>query len=172
MAPKKKLKGLKALNNPEVTEIAKEGDVDKMLEEHRDPMMKFLDPFFQAAEEAVSTADAMLQDRDNAQVAVQKTRSALRDLEQMPDSRYSKLIAEQKRLEDMVNAKSRKVGDVNVSRLPDNSPVRRELEEISRAISEIRKNVGLYWAGVFGLDADEAFSLVRSENEYYQSKKN
>lgn len=172
MPKQTKRKGLEALAAAEITEIAQEGDKNEELEQHRNKLNEFLDPFYQRAEEALADVEAALSERDDMVSCVRMVNVTLSDMEGDPESRYNKLIEQQKAFERQANAKSRKVNGVNIPRVPDVAPERQKLQAVSTEIGVIRKNVADFWAGVYKVDADEAFEKVRQENKAWQKQKN
>lgn len=171
MPKPKNNKGLQALASEEVQEIAREGDKNPLLEQHRAKLLESLEPQFQAAEEAVAYAQQDLLRFEKMYQLVGMQRVTIQDMENDPTSQYYFLKQQKADIESQINAKSRKVNGINIPRVSDVNPLRAKIADIDKELSAIRDGVTQFWAGYFGVASDEAYRLVRDENEAYKARK-
>jgi len=165
-------KGLEALADADVQDLVQKNEENQLLKKEMKNLLKHLQPHKVAVETAIAETEVAMTERIAKISCVRQTQDTLRVLENDPDSDLYQLMEEKKRLEDELNANAREVNGVTIYRTPDSAPVRENnLRTVTAEIGKYRNGVGEFWAGFYGVDLDEAFELVRSDDKAYENSK-
>lgn len=164
-------KGLEALANAEIKEIAAKAEELEILDAHWSEMMESVAAPVQELRTEVDSLRDAIQQRDVAWQFVGIVNEVWKRWENDPESELALLMAEIKPLKAQLDATSRKVDGVTIPKAPPVCEERQRLDVLTAKVDRLREMPVLFWAKHFGVDPNEAREKVRAENSAWKDAK-